>query len=367
MMERSKTIIKTSFLGIAVNLILVAFKAFVGLVSGSIAVILDAVNNLSDALSSAITIVGTKLSGKRPDKKHPYGYGRIEYITSAIIAVIVLLAGVSSLRESFEKTIHPEAAEYTPVSLVIIGAAIIAKVLIGLHFKKVGKSVASDSLSASGADALFDSILSLGVLIAALLSIFFNVTLEGIIGLVISLFIIKAGIEMLLETLGDIIGSRADSELTGKLRDKIRSFPEVRGVYDLTLHNYGPERIIATAHIELPDTMTAAEIHRLTRGISAEVYSQFGIILTIGIYASNDSSEIFSEIRAFAEEEAGKYPEILELHGFYGDEKEKTITFDLIIDFKADAESVRTEMLKTISNRYPQYSFFIILDSDFSD
>ena len=227
MMERSKTIIKTSFLGIAVNLILVAFKAFVGLVSGSIAVILDAVNNLSDALSSAITIVGTKLSGKRPDKKHPYGYGRIEYITSAIIAVIVLLAGVTSLRESFEKTIHPEAAEYTPVSLVIIGAAIIAKVLIGLHFKKVGKSVASDSLSASGADALFDSILSLGVLIAALLSIFFNVTLEGIIGLVISLFIIKAGIEMMLETYDDILGKRADEDVSRTIKKILNEEPEV--------------------------------------------------------------------------------------------------------------------------------------------
>ena len=366
-MERSKIIIKTSFLGIFVNLVLVAFKAAVGLISGSIAVILDAVNNLSDALSSAITIVGTKLAGKRPDKKHPYGYGRIEHLTSAIIAVIVLFAGVTSLRESIEKTIHPEAADYSAVSLIIIAAAVAAKVVIGLYFKKVGKEVRSDSLLASGADALFDSILSLGVLVAAALSLFFSLTLEGIIGLIISLFIIKAGIEMLLQTLGSIIGTRADSELTKSLREEVCSFPEVRGAYDLTLHNYGPEKIIGTVHIEVADTMPASEIQRLSRRITYSIYEKYNVILTVGIYAANDSSEEYQRIHAFCEAEAKKHPEILELHGFYVDEITNTINFDLVVDFKADPEAIRDQMLAAVSGEFPAYAVYIILDSDYSD
>ena len=366
-MDRTKKIIRTSFVGIGVNLVLVLFKMAVGLVTNSIAVILDAVNNLSDALSSIITIVGTKLAGKAPDKKHPYGYGRIEYLTSVLISVIVLLAGVTSLRESAEKVLHPEAASYTVMSLIIIAVAVVVKFFCGRYVKKVGEEIHSGSLIASGSDAFFDAILSLATLVAAIVSMIWGFSLEGILGVIISIIIIKAGIEMLLDTLNSLIGTRADHELSEQLKEKINSFPEVHGCYDLTLHNYGPTQIIGSVHIEVDDEMTARQIHRLTRQIIMEVYAQFSIILTVGIYAAGNSLPIFTEIRGEVEKLVSQRPEILQMHAFYGDAELKTVTFDLIVDFSADARAIREEITEELVKRYPDYRFDIVLDSDFSD
>jgi len=366
-MERAQKIIRTSILGIAVNVVLVIFKAAVGWISGSIAVILDAVNNLSDALSSVITIIGTRLAGKAPDKKHPYGYGRVEYLTSVIIAVIVLFAGVTSLKESVEKIIHPEAASYSAVSLIIIVAAIAAKFFMGRYVKGVGEKINAGALVASGSDALFDAVLSCGTLAAAVISMLWGLSLEGVFGAVISVFILKAGIEMLMETLNSIIGTRAEKELTEALKQKVNSYPQVLGAYDLTLHNYGPSEIIGSVHIEVADDTTARELHRLTRQISTDVFAEFGIVLTVGIYAANDASDQAVEIRRALEEITAGMPEILQVHGFYLDEAQKSATFDLVIDFKADRTAVQQRVQEEISRRYPDYRFVSVLDSDYSD
>ena len=364
-MDRSKRIIRTSILGIVVNLILVAFKASVGLLVNSIAIILDAVNNFSDALSSIITIIGTKLANRRPDKKHPYGYGRIEYLTGMLIAVIVLFAGLTSLKESVEKIIHPEEASYTVISLIIVAVAVAVKFFIGRYVKVVGQQINSQALVASGSDAFFDAILSSTTLLAAVLSLTLHWKLEGVFGAAISVFIIKAGIEMLLETLNSITGTRADPELTEALKEKVAAYPQVRGVYDITLHNYGPTRTIGSVHVELPDELPAREIHRLTRCIAADVYQALGIILTVGIYAANDSDAEGAKIRGDLEEIIKQYPDILQMHGFYVDEKR--VMFDLIIDFAADAQPIVAQVHEQLSQRYPDYRFDIVLDSDFSD
>ena len=204
--DREKTIVRTSVIGIVTNVLLVGFKAFVGLMSNSIAIILDAVNNLSDALSSVVTIIGAKLGAKQPDKKHPLGYGRIEYLSSMIVAALVLYAGITSLVESIKKIIHPEAADYGAVTLVILFVAIAAKLILGLYVKKQGKRVNSGALVASGSDAMFDAILSASVLASAVVYLIWGVSLEAYVGVVIAGFIIKAGVEMMIETLNDIIG-----------------------------------------------------------------------------------------------------------------------------------------------------------------
>ena len=196
--NREKAIVRTSIVGIVTNILLVAFKAFVGLVSNSIAVILDAVNNLSDALSSVVTIIGAKLGAKQPDKKHPLGYGRIEYLSSMIVAALVLYAGITSLVESAKKIIHPEAADYSTVSLIIISVAIAVKLVLGIYVKKQGRAVSSGALVASGSDALFDAILSASVLASAVIYLIWGISLEAYVGVVIAGFIIKAGIEMMI-------------------------------------------------------------------------------------------------------------------------------------------------------------------------
>ena len=214
--DRNKIIVKTSIVGIAANLFLVAFKAVVGLLSHSIAVILDAVNNLSDALSSVITIVGAKLANRQPDKKHPLGHGRIEYISAMVVAAIVLYAGITSLVESVKKIITPEEADYSVISLIIIAAAVGVKLVLSRYVKAQGRIANSQSLIASGSDAGFDAILSLSVMASALIYTIWGISLEAYVGAVISLFIIKAGIEMLMETINDILGKRADPEITKK-------------------------------------------------------------------------------------------------------------------------------------------------------
>ena len=367
-MEREKIIIKTSFKGIAVNIILVIFKAIVGFVVNSIAIILDAVNNLSDAISSIITIVGTKLAGKAPDKDHPYGHGRIEYFASIIIAVIILFAGLAALKESIEKIIHPAKADYSIASIVIIIVAIFVKFFFGKYVKKTGEKINSQSLVASGTDALFDSIVSLGTLIAAIVSIFFHISIEGIIGALISVVIIKSSIEMLKETINSVIGYRIDKDLAIKIKERVNKFEEVEGVYDLILHDYGPTKMMGSLHIQIPDELTARQIDSLTRKIRAVIYSEFGIIVTIGIYATNISDEESSNIKNSLVEIIKEYPEILQLHGFYLDKESKFISFDLIIGYDAEnPNKIRDEVVKKIKEKYVDYNYYAIIDNDFSD
>ena len=366
-MERQKKIIKTSILGIVVNLILVAFKAIVGVIVNSIAIILDAVNNLSDAISSIITIIGAKLSNKAPDKEHPYGHGRIEYFASVIISAIVLIAGVTSFKESFEKILNPTQADYNTASLVIIIVAVIAKLAIGRYVKKIGEQLNSQSLIASGTDAFMDAVLSFSTLIAAIISLIWNISLEGYLGVIISIIIIKSSIDILKETINIIIGQRADPELTKKLKEKLNLYEEVQGAYDLNIHNYGPAKIIASVHIQVRNDMTAEEIHILTRQITYDIYNEFGIALTIGIYAANDKGE-FGEIKKELKKIVAGYKEVLQVHGFYVDKSKENIFFDLIIDFKADdKEKIKSEIVEKLKAKYPKYNYNVILDSDITD
>lgn len=363
-MTRQEKIVKTSIIGIVVNLILVAFKATIGILVNSIAITLDAVNNLTDALSSIITIIGTKLAGKAPDKDHPYGYGRIEYFSSVIIAAIVLWAGITALMESWPKIFNPDVTSYTTVSLIIVAVAVIVKFVLGKYVKNVGEEINSQALVASGSDAFFDAILSLSTLIAAIISIFWHISLEGILGVIISIVIIKASIDMLRETVDSMIGARVDSELSQKIKSTICEIPGVYGAYDLTLHNYGPESMQGSVHVEVDDTLTALEIHNLTRMIAQKIYSEFSIILTVGIYARNDK---YAEIRDELERIASEYEEVLEVHGFIVFEEQNLITFDIIVDFDADRQKVKDEISARIREKYPEFNYMIIDDYDVSD
>ena len=367
-MERSKKIIQVSIVGIIVNVVLVAFKGAVGFISGSVAIIMDAVNNLSDALSSVITIVGTKLAGKAPDKKHPYGHGRIEHISTVTIAVIMLTAGLTSVWESFMKILEPVAADYSVVSLIIIAVAVVTKLLLGQYVKKAGKRYNSETLRASGTDAVFDSAVSFSTLVGAVISMLWGISIEGYLGVIIAVLILKTGVEILMESLNGIIGARVDSELSVGLKKHLCEYPNVMGAYDLTLHRYGPEKIIGSVHIEVPDEMTAREIHSLTRNITEDMFLNYGIVLTVGIYASNNADGLFAEMKSKLSELTQAEPEILQMHGFYADTERMLVSFDLIIDFQSRRKTeIRDSLIGQMKELYPDYDFYVILDSDFSD
>ena len=365
---REKAIVKTSIIGILTNLLLVGFKAFVGLVSNSIAVILDAVNNLSDALSSVVTIIGAKLGAKQPDKKHPLGYGRIEYLSSMIVAALVLYAGITSLVESVKKIVSPEAADYSTISIVIISVAIVVKLLLGLYVKKQGKKVNSGALVASGSDALFDAILSSSVLASAIVYLIWGLSLEAYVGVLIAGFIIKAGIEMMIETLNDIIGKREDAETTKELKEIICQEESVLGAYDLTLFNYGPNKNYGSVHIELPDTMSVDEVDRITRRIQTDVYHKTGVILTgIGVYSFNTSDDEAAKLRNEIQETVLAHDWALQMHGFYADPEQKTIRFDVVLSFEIDKKEAMETLYSEISARHPDYELLIVPDVDVAD
>ncbi|MCR5368410.1 cation diffusion facilitator family transporter, partial [Eubacterium sp.] len=336
--SRDKIIVRTSIIGILTNVFLASFKAGIGLISNSIAVILDAVNNLSDALSSIITIVGTKLAGRLPDKKHPLGYGRMEYLTAMIVAGIVLYAGLTSAVESVKKIIHPEKADYSTISLVIIGVAVVVKIILGRYVKGQGEKVNSGSLIASGSDALFDAILSMSVLASAIIFILTGISLEAWVGVFISVIIIKSGIEMMIETVNEILGVRADKEVTDKIKKLMVEEPEVSGAYDLILYNYGPDKNYASVHIELPDTMTVKEVDKITRKLEKKVYKETGVILAgVGLYSINTSDDETAKILNAVREKVLSHEWAIQLHGFYLDIEEKEMRFDVVISFKVNA------------------------------
>ena len=365
--SRDSVIIRTSVIGILTNVFLAAFKAVVGIVSHSIAVTLDAVHNLSDALSSIITIVGTKLAGKSPDKKHPLGHGRVEYLSAMIVSGIVLYAGITSAVESVKKIIHPEAAEYSTVSLIIIAVAIAVKLILGKYVKKQGEMVNSGSLVASGSDATFDAILSASVLASAIIFLTTGISLEAWVGVVIAVFIIRSGIEMVTETLDDILGKRADSDVTVRIKRILSEEPEVRGAYDLFLYNYGPDRDYGSVHIELPDTMTVEEVDRLTRRLEAKVYDQTGVALTgIGVYSYNTSGEAV-KLRSEVTKRVMAHDWALQIHGFYFDMESREVRFDVVMSFDIDhGEGVKI-LTEEMQEAFPDYHFIVVPDIDISD
>lgn len=363
--NREKAIVKTSLIGVITNVLLAAFKAAIGMISHSIAVTLDAVNNLSDALSSVITIIGAKLGAKLPDKKHPLGYGRIEYLSSMMVAAIVLYAGITSLVESVKKIIHPEAADYSTVSLIIIAVAVVVKLVLGQYVKKQGKKHNSGALIASGSDALFDAILSSSVLASAIVYLIWNVSLEAYVGVVIAVIIIKAGVEMMIETLNDILGKRNDKEEAAAIKHLICEEPEVRGAYDLIMYNYGPNKNYASVHLELPDTMTVDEVDALTRRVQANVIRQTGVILTgVGVYSYNTSDDEAATMRNTIQKTVLAHDWALQLHGFYADTEQKTLRFDVVVSFDIDrAEAVAT-LTEEVQQLYPDYTLMIVPDID---
>ena len=352
-LSRDRKIIRVSLVGIAANLLLAGFKVFVGLLSHSIAIILDAVNNLSDAASSVITIVGTKLAGRSPDKKHPFGHGRIEYLSAMTISLIVLYAGVTSLVESVKKIIHPETPDYRPVTLVIVAVAVFVKIILGTYVKAQGEKLNSDSLVNSGEDAKLDSLISTATLAAALIFIFTKVSLEAWLGAVISVIIIKSGIEMLRETLSKILGENIDPELARKIKKTIMEYLRKR----------------TKTHIEVPDYYTADQIDQLVREIQVKVYEELDVILTaVGVYAYNTQNLEATEARKEVMKIAKSYKNVLQVHGFYLDEKEKTIRFDTVISFdENDRYALFNEILKKVEEKFPDYQIIGVMDTDYSE
>lgn len=366
-MNRDKQIIRTSIVGIVGNVFLVIGKIIVGLFARSVSIITDAVNNLTDALSSIVTIIGTKISNKKPDKKHPYGHGRAEFITSSVIAMLIFVAGFMAIYESITTLIGGEEPSYSIYSFIIISLAIVVKIGLGLFFRARGKKANSDALRASGLDALLDSVLSLGTLVCAIVSYTTNVHLEGYVGIAIGLFIIKSAVDVFRESISKIIGERTDASFVKNMVEDIQRDERVYGVYDLIINNYGTDRNIGSVHVEVDDNMTAKDIQRLEREIGYVCYDKYHTIMTVGVYARNAETPFEKDAREKVVAAIGKYPEIIQTHGFFVDEEKKIMSVDVIVSFEAkDANVVCGCVKEDLMKLFPEFSVQVVLDRDFS-
>ncbi|MBE6340562.1 MAG: cation transporter [Bacteroidales bacterium] len=365
---RANKIIRTSIVGIVANVLLATFKAVVGILANSVAIIMDAVNNLSDALSSVITIIGAKLSTRPADREHPFGYGRIEYFSAIIIAIIVLSAGITSLIESVKKIFNPTEPSYTTTTLIVIVVAIVVKIILGLYVKRQGKNLKSDALIASGSDALFDAIVTLSTLVSAGIMLIWNVSIDGILGALISIVIIKAGVEMLVSPVNELLGARVSQELIHGIKQEVKEFDGVKGVFDIILHNYGPDVLIGSLHINVIDTMTANEIHGLTLRISQQLFERHGIIATIGVYSIATGTGKRSELQNTVIQCLSKHKELVQIHGFYYFENEHKLSVDIVPDISINNdEALQTQLTDELKQIIPDEEITIVIDHNYSE
>ncbi len=367
--ERGNVIFKTSLVGIISNVFLVVFKAAIGLMANSISIVLDALNNLTDAVSSIITIVGNYLSGKSPDKKHPFGHGRLEYLSTLAIAVIIIYAGVTAFIESVKSIFEKKTPEYNHIMLLILGVAVLVKIFLGLFFIRKGKGVNSGALVASGKDALFDAIISVATIVAAVVYMIFKIRLEAYLGILISIMIIKSGIGTLVETVSKILGEGASVDLVKKVKKTIVDHEGVNGAYDLVFNNYGEENYVASVHVEVDDTMTANEIDILTRKVCEDVHREHNVLLTaVGIYSNNTTDSDAVAIREDIRKKVLGHEHVNQMHGFYLNRDEKKLRFDMVVSFdEKNRKGLYETVIADLKKDYGDYEIIAGIDVDFNE
>lgn len=360
-------VVITSVVGIVVNLILGGIKVFVGLASNSIAIISDAVNNFTDSVSSLVTIITMVIVGRGATRKHPFGFGRVEYFTSMIIAALVLFAGGEFLISSVKKIISPEPTSYTWVSIVLLVVAILAKIALGFYTKSRGKKLNSPNLEASGADALSDAIITSVTLIGALISIFTDIVIDGFIGALVSIFVLKAGFEIMLGVVGELLGKRPDEELAEEIMEEIRHYDGIVGAYDLILHNYGPNVYIGNVNVELDESISIRDAYEIIHPLNVELFNKYGVFFYFGFYSINVSDEDVKTMRETVAKVLMEDPDILQIHAFYVDTAKKNMSFDAVMDFSVKTTLEKSQKLKKkLLEIYPDYDITVVADRDFT-
>ena len=369
MKNRNRSIVRVSLVGVLANLVLSAFKITVGLLSNSIAIIIDAVNNLSDIMSSVVTIIGAHFAGKAPDKEHPMGHGRSEYLSTVIIAILIIYIGLTALVESIRKIITPEPVNYQTTTVIVVVAAIVVKILLGLYVHARGKKLQSGSLIGSGIDALYDAVISTATLVAIIIFFTTGWSIEAYLAAGISLFIVHSGLRLLRGAFSTILGQRPDAELSRKIKQSIADMPDVNGAFDLVLHDYGTGSTIASVNIEVDRHLKASQVDHLSRDIQKTIFKKYKVMISsVGIYAIDLDNPDVKKLWHTTKTIADKYEHIMQLHGFHADLNEKKIHFDVVVDFALeDRRAYFAKFSRELKEAIPDYELNIIQDVDISD
>ena len=364
--ERRKKIIGVSIIGIVANLLLGVLKAVLGLLSGSIALISDALNNITDSSSSLITIVGTKLAAKAPDKQHPFGHGRTEYLTSLLIGGILFLTGFQSLISYVKAVFNKEDINTDITTVIIIIATIAAKVLLGTFTENSGKKLNSTALIASGADAKNDAVVSVVTLISSILYMFAKISVDGIAGVIISVFILKTAYEVLSDTIKKLLGERVDGEMVRGIKDIVRNTEGVINCFDLILNDYGPDFYTGSINVEIEDNRSIGEMYPILHEAQTKIYNKYNVFLVFGFYSVDVDDERYIKIKSLLKNYKENERHIINYHGIVIDEKDKTIYCDITRDFDITSETVIENVNRILKEEFPEYNIHVNIDTEFS-
>lgn len=358
--------------GIITNVLLFIIKLFVGLMSKSIAVTADAFNNLSDALSSIITIAGFKLASKPADKEHPFGHGRIEYISGLIVSFMVLMVGIEFIKSSFNRIINPTKINFQLIPFVLILISIIVKIWLSSFNKYIGKSINSSALEASSFDALSDVISSSCVALSLLLSNWITFPIDGYIGIIVSLFILFSGYTLVKETLDPLLGEAPDPEFVSSLTKEVLNYEYITGVHDLVVHNYGPGRSMVSLHAEVPVNVPLVKIHEIIDRMEREISEKLKIILVIHMDPINTNDKEVTATKLEISKILEKFSIVDSFHDFriVGEGKQKNLIFDIVIGFdkKFNLEIEKNliqDIEKEIKKLHPKYNTIISIDRQY--
>ncbi|EOR28149.1 cation efflux family protein [Clostridium sartagoforme AAU1] len=359
-------------IGIIINFILFVIKFSVGMLVGSIAISADAFNNLSDAASSIITIIGFKMSNKPADAEHPFGHGRIEYLSALLVAFMVMLVGVQFVKSSIERIMNPEVITFELIPFILLLISIGFKVWLSTFNRFIGNKINSSALKAAATDALGDVFTSSTVVISFLLAKFTSLPIDGYIGIFVALAILYAGFGLVRETLNPLLGEAPDPELVNELCEKILAYPLISGVHDLIVHNYGPGRIIASLHAEIPADVDIMEIHNVIDKAEREISADLNLHLVIHMDPICVLTDEIKETWDYVEKILRKYPEIKSMHDFriVGEGDVKNLIFDIVLEAsesgnKKKQEKMIADIKTSIKKEHPQYNCVITVDYDF--
>jgi cation diffusion facilitator family transporter len=359
-------------IGIVVNIILFIIKLSVGVIVSSIAIMADAFNNLSDAASSLITILGFKLSNKPADREHPFGHGRIEYLSALIVAFMVMLVGLQFIKSSFERIVNPSPVAFELVSFILLIISIFFKIWLSKFNKFIGEKINSSALKAASTDALGDVFTTTCVAISFLASKFTSFPIDGYIGMFVALFIVYAGFNLVKDTINPLLGEAPDPELVESIERMVLSYDNILGSHDLIVHNYGPGKCMASIHAEIPGNINVVDIHEVIDKAEREISKALKIYLVIHIdpicIIEGEVKEAYDEILSIIE----KYDYIESIHDFrvVGEGDIKNLIFDVVIEPSKKLSITDTELINIISEGvkkyHPSYNCVITIDKHYT-
>lgn len=331
--SRTGIITATSGLGIAVNVLISLLKVFVGMMASSIAIISEGLNNAADALTSVLTLVGTRLAGKHPDEKHPFGYGRIEYLTSLVIATLILVTGIEMLSSSVKLIFNPEELSISYVSLAVVAVSAVIKFFLGIYTMRMGKKAESSALQAVGLDCRNDSFVSIVTIASAVLFLVFHISIDAYAGVFTSVIILKAGIGVLKDTVSELLGRPGEKEMAAKLYHEIRRTEGVINAADMMLHNYGPDAYSGSVNVEIDHSKTVGEAYAILHDLQLRIMNEFHVVMVFGIYAVDNDHEYIRELRRYVGEYVAEHEHVKSFHAIYLAPDCSRLYCDLVVDY----------------------------------